>query len=825
MTKSRTAMTIAALVFGALTTQAASTPVAVWDRNFNTATSGIYTLNLNGNTADLSEDKSTTNALTISSTNGILIDSTGATLNNHTIIVRCSGINLKSSEKQTLWTTQGGDYKDATGVALNANNASVCGINGSNYSDYSESLKIQVSVEIPTNYTSLVFQYKNDAYTKAYAITTDGVTNIYAATGLRWSKWSSTQLALGGLRGTNSDYSAATGMKITSIAIFNTQMSETEIAAYLFPIEAAAAEEEKRKAEEEAKKKAEEEAKARDEATRKAAVTIPTVAVSNVTVTTTSDATLALDFVVSGATDYAADYLICVTATNGETVTKATTLSGATNCVNGAHRVYWDIKTDNYTHDANATIAITFKPIAYYVIDLAEGTKEGASYPVTCYTEEIDGGFNKDEYKTSKLVLKRVEAGLFEMGTTSNLVAITKAFYMGLFEVTQKQWNLVTGTNHTYKTSEIYTGSTMTGDAKPVFEVAYSEIRGATNGAAYPATIAVDEDSFLGLLRKRSGINFDLPTEAQWEYTCRAGTSTTYSWGDEVNDAYLWYTGNSTNANDSTICDVHNVGTKLPNAWGFYDMAGSVTEMCADYYSNPLTTVGIDPVGPESGGSRVYRDGGFYSDADYCTSFVRGEQKDKPSFAGFRLAGPTMTTAASEDPVPEISANATTSEIAAALEGAGDATLVKKVTTCEAYNNYRAWVKTIAGDVIADRKNVKASAHGYFGYALNLSALPTALPQDGDLTVASLAASTTTAGAWTLALSLKDCEIGSGALSTNLEDLFTVECTKDLSSTSAWTTDLVETTFETPENGDAILSVKPKDTAATSLFIRLKLSL
>ena len=533
------------------------------------------------------------------------------------------------------------------------------------------------------------------------------------------------------------------------------------------------------------------------------------------TVTTTSDATLALDFVVSGATDYAADYLICVTATNGETVTKATTLSGATNCVNGAHRVYWDIKTDNYTHDANATIAITFKPIAYYVIDLAEGTKKGATYPVTCYTEEVEGGFNKDEYKTSKLVLKRVEAGLFEMGTTSNLVAITKAFYMGLFEVTQKQWNLVTGTNHIDGVTEYVSQASLT-DKVPEIDVSYEEVRGSG--------MEIDEGSFLDLLRKRSGINFDLPTEAQWEYTYRAGTTSTYYWGDEADLKYLWCKDNSLNA-DKTSFSLHNVGTTITNAWGFYDMAGSISEICADYYADPMTTIGIDPTGPTEGTAHVHRNGGIFSEASGCTATTRARIAAPHSWAGFRLAGPTMTTAASEDPVPEISENATTSEIAAALEGAGDATLVKKVTTCEAYNNYRAWVKTIAGDVIADRKNVKASAHGYFGYALNLSALPTALPQDGDLTVASLAASTTTAGAWTLALSLKDCEIGSGALSANLEDLFTVECTKDLSSTSAWTTDLVETTFETPENGDAILSVKPKDTAATSLFIRLKLSL
>ncbi len=825
MTNTCSAMTLFALVFSALTAQAA-TPVAIWDRDFNTATSGIYTLNLNGNTANLSDDKSVTNSLTISSTNGILIDSTGDTLNNYTIIVRCSNVNLSSSDMQTLWTTQSGSYLDGIGVALPANNASPIGINGYNYSTYANSLTLDSG--IPSGTTSLAFQYyrsQNDEVsgTRAYAITSSTATNIYKAAKLRFTNNSpaSSQLALGGLRGTNTNYKAATGMTITSIAIFNTQLTESDIAAYQFPIEVKEAEEEaKKKAEEEAKK-AEEEAKARDEATRQAAVTIPTIAVSDVTTTKIDDATLAIDFTVSGANDYAADYLISVTATKDSTTTKATTLSGATNCVNGAHRVYWDITKDNYTYDASATIAITFKPITYCVIDLSAGAKEGATYPVTYYVDEIEGGFNKDEYKTTKLVLKRVEAGLFYMGTVSNLVAITKPYYMGLFEVTQKQWELVTGTNRTYKWSE-HIASPLN-DSYPVFEVTYSEIRGADKGAAYPTTTDVDDDSFLGLLRKRSGVNFDLPTEAQWEYACRANTSTTYNWGDKPDDTYFWYKGNSTN---DTSFVLNKVGSKLPNGWGFYDMAGSATEICADYYANPLTTIGIDPTGPESGDDRVYRDGNIFADAESCTSFTRGIQKDSASTAGFRLAGPIATAAAEEkDPVPEIATTATAGDIAAALEGAGDATLVKKVTTCEKYTNYRAWVTKIAGNTFADRKNVKAATNSYLGYALNLSTLPAALPQDGDLTVESLAANTEKSGEWKLALSLKNYDIGSDALSANLKELFTVECTKDLSASSTWTTDLVETTFETPVNGDAIISVKPTDTTATSLFIRLRLSL
>ncbi len=273
------------------------------------------------------------------------------------------------------------------------------------------------------------------------------------------------------------------------------------------------------------------------------------------------------------------------------------------------------------------------KPMAKYLVVDLSGGPSAESWPVEYLNGEPAGGFNTAEYKTTKLVLRRIEPGTFTMGSPSgesgrltnetlHQVTLTKPYYIGLFEVTQKQYALVMGSN----------SSSFTGDAQPVDWVSWNTIRGEDG---WPGAATVSEDSFIGRLRARTGlVDFDLPTEAQWEYACRAGTTTPYSYGGSANWDYGWYWENSS---DQT----HDVGTKKPNAWELYDMDGNVCEWCLDWYTSNLGTAAVsNPKGASSGSHRVKRGGTRDTKAIRCRSAVRlGDLPSTKSKAlGFRLA-------------------------------------------------------------------------------------------------------------------------------------------------------------------------------------------
>ena len=321
-----------------------------------------------------------------------------------------------------------------------------------------------------------------------------------------------------------------------------------------------------------------------------------------------------------------------VTATDKVASTNytATSLSGDTALTDGTHSIVWDldaqglsIKSTNVVFNVSCEMA----EATYCVIDLSGGSS-ATSYPVTYLAEEPGGGFNVDAYKTTKLVLKRLNSGTFIMGedqtNEAHRVTLTKPFYMGLFEVTQKQWSLVMGANPAKEYG--------VGDTYPVYYVSYDMIRGSSAGACWPASSAVDSVSFLGKLQSKTGLNFDLPTEAQWEYACRAGTTTTYYWGDSMDGNYAWYASNS----DS---QTHPVGGKTANAWGLYDMCGNVWERCLDWYNSTLS-YGTDPKGSSSGANRVQRGGSWSIIGSNCTSSYRFNYTPSLAYSdlGFRLS-------------------------------------------------------------------------------------------------------------------------------------------------------------------------------------------
>ena len=275
----------------------------------------------------------------------------------------------------------------------------------------------------------------------------------------------------------------------------------------------------------------------------------------------------------------------------------------------------------------------TEKEGPYCVIDLSGGPNV-PQWPVS-YLSAVPAGGWTDTYKTTKLVLRRIEAGTFIMGgdqtDENHRVTLTKPFYMGVFEVTQIQWELVMGA----WPDDIVTFSSFgCGDVYPAYSVSYDDIRGASLGAQWPASAAVDASSFLGRLRAKTGLEFDLPTEAQWEYACRAGTTTSYYWGDAMDDAYAWYYDNSVSNSGTKL---HLVGTKLPNVWGLYDMSGNLEEWCRDWYGT--LAYGTEANGSASGSYRVVRGGSLGNDSDCCTSSYRvyGDPSYRGNDCGFRL--------------------------------------------------------------------------------------------------------------------------------------------------------------------------------------------
>ena len=285
-------------------------------------------------------------------------------------------------------------------------------------------------------------------------------------------------------------------------------------------------------------------------------------------------------------------------ANSKEYVASASALSGDTSLTDGTHTFTWDLDADGLSAlSSNVVFRVVCEtvPAMYCVVDVSAGA-DAVSYPVTYLTEPPNEGFNVDEYKMSKFVLRRIAAGEFLMGGSRN-ITLTKPFFIGVFETSQSQYQLVMGTNP----------SAYVGDKRPVENVSYDMIRGASDGSQWPISSAVDSMSFMGKLRTRTGLGLDLPTEAQWEYACRAGTTSKYNnGGNSENDLKQLgrYSGNAADGKGG-YSEHTTVGSYAPNAWGLYDMHGNVSEMCLDWLGE--LSYGKDPVGANSATHRALR--------------------------------------------------------------------------------------------------------------------------------------------------------------------------------------------------------------------------
>ncbi len=288
----------------------------------------------------------------------------------------------------------------------------------------------------------------------------------------------------------------------------------------------------------------------------------------------------------------------------------------------------------------------------FMVVDLSEGP-DARKYPVS-YLDAVPEGGWPDEFKTTKLVLRRIPPGTFLMGSPTNEfgrlfrseaqqeITISQPFYIGVFEVTQKQWERVMGTWPSYFNNPDYRNT------RPVETVSYDMIRGSKAGAGYPDTNAVDANSFIGRLRLRTGYAFDLPTEPQWEYAARSGSTTALHSGKNVTAskrcpnvsevARYWYNGGSGRRNQSgnTTIGTAKVGSYMANAWGLFDFHGNVSEWCLEKHKIH-DIPGVRRRNPKV--IRMRRGGSMHLPASFCRAAIRLNQYQdyKDAVSGLRL--------------------------------------------------------------------------------------------------------------------------------------------------------------------------------------------
>ena len=239
------------------------------------------------------------------------------------------------------------------------------------------------------------------------------------------------------------------------------------------------------------------------------------------------------------------------------------------------------------------------------------------------------------------LVLVRIPAGTFMMGRYADeqdsddnedpqhQVTLAQDFYLGKYEITQQQWLAIMGSwpdDEDFPTVEYGVGNTY-----PAYFVSWNHAR-----------------NFIGNLNGhitstgQGPATFRLPSEAEWEYACRAGTTTRFYWGDDPDysqiDGYAWYYGNNVPNGPKPV------GGKLPNAFGLYDMSGNVWEWCEDDWHDDYTgapTNGNAWADSPRGSGRLVRGGGWGSYGNYCRSAGRdyyGNPSYTNYFVGFRLA-------------------------------------------------------------------------------------------------------------------------------------------------------------------------------------------
>ena len=349
------------------------------------------------------------------------------------------------------------------------------------------------------------------------------------------------------------------------------------------------------------------------------------------------------------------------------------------------HRITWDAGADlPGVKIPGFVVTATVEPFvgegAVYIVFDISGGSAATSWPHRYTTGMPD--VSNDVCRTSELWMRRVPAGTFNMGLDlegeekpfdganyasflpKHNVRLTKPYYLGVFELTQAQYNHITGTWPSYFSNETHRAT------RPVEKVSFSGFRGVpgsgsngNNGWYYDGT-AISSDSYLCMIRSKTGFGtFDLPTEAQWERACRAGKDGIYYFSDIDSSSISAYgrskTGWEVDVGEGTAPDIGGtakVGSYPPNPWGFYDMYGNVAEVCGDGnpYPRPISAadpaaykeIRIDPrCTPEEAdyaGARTIRGGRWNRSHVYMNNGHRGQVAGSVSggpdpSVGFRL--------------------------------------------------------------------------------------------------------------------------------------------------------------------------------------------
>lgn len=287
----------------------------------------------------------------------------------------------------------------------------------------------------------------------------------------------------------------------------------------------------------------------------------------------------------------------------------------------------WDFNDDGTVDSTEQNPHPTFQSAGMYDVKLTVGSDSGSdSLTKNDYVNANSGNSQIIRLPGNVPVeFVWIPAGSFTMGRSlrdpdsqanenpRHLVSFANGFWIGKFEVTQAQWLAVRSSNPSHFTGNL---------SRPVDDVSYNNAQ-----------------LFITLVNELGKGTVRLPSEAEWEYACRAGTTSTYYWGDElvlrpIIGNYAWYDGNSTST-------THPVGQKLPNAWGLYDVSGNVDEWCEDSHHSSYTgapTDGSAWVLPLNS-LKIIRGGSWIGGTFYCRSAYRSyfQASESNYLLGFRL--------------------------------------------------------------------------------------------------------------------------------------------------------------------------------------------